>query len=159
MSRFFGLSLTAGAFAMIAVSALADGHVTKAQEDAIKARKALMGVVSYHTGLLGSIAKGETPYDAATATAAAENLAAAASMNPSVLWIEGTAQGTVADTRAKAEIWTDWAGFGKHFGDLQEASSMMVEAAGTDLASLQASMKGIGDACGACHKAFRGPQN
>ncbi len=157
--RFFGLSLSFLAATTLAVTALADSHANPALDAAVKARKANMSMIGYHTGLLGSMAKGEAPFDAAMATAAAENLAAAASMNRMVLWIEGSEQGAVAGSRAKAEIWTDAAGFEEDAMALETAAAAMVTAAGTDLESLRAAMGDVGKSCGACHEAYRGPQN
>jgi len=156
--RLFGLALTTLAATAVAFTALADGH-SKALESAIQARKANMGVISYHTGLLGAMAKGDTPYDAAIATAAAENLAAAASMNRMVLWLEGSAQGTMEGTRARPEIWSDAAGFEEDAMALETATAAMVTAAGTDLDALRIAMAAVGTACGDCHKANRGPRN
>ena len=159
MSRFFGLSLTAFAAVAVVSTAFADGHTTPALENATKARHSHMQVIAYHTGLLGDMAKGTTPYDAEIATAAAENLAAEAAMNRIVLWIEGSEQGAVATSRAKTEIWSDAAGFEEKSIALETATIAMVAAAGTDLESLRAAMGGVGKSCGDCHKAYRGPEN
>ena len=70
--RRFGLSVFTLAAVSIAASAFADGHATPDLESAVKARKAQMSVIGYHTGFLGDMAKGDMPYDAAMATAAAE---------------------------------------------------------------------------------------
>ena len=157
--RRFGLSVFTLAAVSIAASAFADGHATPDLESAVKARKAQMSVIGYHTGILGDMAKGDMPYDAAMATAAAENLSAAAAMNRMVLWIEGSEQGVVADTRAKAEIWSDAAGFDQSAVALETAAAAMIGAAGTDLESLRAAMGPVGASCGDCHKAYRGPRN
>ncbi|MFL4471023.1 cytochrome c [Tateyamaria armeniaca] len=156
--RLFGLTLTTLAATAVAFTALADGH-TKALEGAVQARKASMSTIGYHTGLLGAMAKGEAPYDAAIATAAAENLAAAASMNRIVFWIEGSEQGAIEGSRAKPEIWSDAAGFEESAMALETAAAAMVTAAGTDLESLRAAMGPVGKSCGDCHKAYRGPRN
>lgn len=156
--RLFRLSLTSFAVASLGFAAFADGH-SAALEGAVKARNAQMGVVGYSLGLLGGMAKGEVPYDAATASAAAENLDAAASMNRIVMWIDGTEQGVVAGSRSKPEVFSDAAGFDEKFVALQTATAAMVTAAGTDLPSLQAAMGPVGAACGDCHKAYRGPKN
>ncbi|WP_299298726.1 cytochrome c [uncultured Tateyamaria sp.] len=156
MKRIFGLSLATCA---LAAAAFAGSHANPALEGAVKARNAQMSVIAYHTGLLGGMAKGDVPYDAATAVAAAENLASAAAMKRAVLWIEGTEQGAVAGSRAKAEIWSDAAGFEEKAVALEAASSAMITAAGTDLDALRAAMADVGGSCGACHKAYRGPKN
>lgn len=157
--RHFGLSVFTLAAAAIAASAFADGHATPDLESAVKARQANMSMIGYSTGILGDMAKGELPYDAALATAAAENLSAAASMNRMALWIEGSEQGVVAGTRAKAEIWSDAAGFDERAVALETAAAAMISAAGTDLDQLRAAMGPIGASCGDCHKAYRGPRN
>ena len=157
--RHFGLPILTLAAAAIAASAFADGHATPDLESAVKARQANMSMIGYNTGILGDMAKGELAYDAAMATAAAENLSAAAAMNRMVLWMEGSEQGVVAGTRAKAEIWTDADEFDQSAVALETAAAAMISAAGTDLDSLRAAMGPIGASCGDCHKAYRGPRN
>lgn len=156
--RFLGLTLSSLVISALGVSALADGH-SAALESATKARNAQMSMIGFHTGLLGDMAKGATPYDAAIATAAAENLSAAASMKRMVLWLEGSEQGAVPGSRAKPEIWTDAAGFEEKAVALETAAAAMVDAAGSDLESLRAAMGALGGTCGDCHKAYRGPRN
>jgi cytochrome c556 len=139
--------------------ALADGHAEKAMAAAIEARKHQMQLNGYSMGILGAMAKGDVAFDAATATAAASNLAATAKLDRSILWLDGTIQGEVPNTRAKAEIWSDAAGFEKSATDLETAADALVAAAGTDLAALQEAMKAAGASCGACHEKYRGPRN
>lgn len=159
MTRFLGFSVTACAALAVAATAFADGHTAPALEKAVKGRHGLMQVIGYHTGILGDMAKGTTPYDASLATAAAENLASAAAMHRVTMWLEGSEQGAVEGSRAKAEIWTDAAGFEEKAVGLETSTTAMVAAAGTDLDSLRAAMGAVGESCGACHKAYRGPKN
>ncbi|QJF51324.1 c-type cytochrome [Roseobacter ponti] len=147
------------ALAALAGTATGDGHADKALTAAIEARQAQMTLISYNLGILGAMAKGEADYDAATATAAATTLSDVARLNRSLLWPEGSVQGEVPETRAKAEIWSDAAGFEKSSEDLEAAADALVAAAGTDLAAVQAAMKAAGESCSACHKAYRGPRN
>lgn len=156
--RLTGLVLSSLTAATLAATAFADGH-SAALSASVDARHAQMGLLGYHTGILGSMAKGETEYDAATATAAAENLSAAASMERMVLWLEGSEQGAVEGSRAKAEIWLDTDGFEEKAMALETAAEALVAAAGTDLDSLRTAMGDVGKACGDCHKAYRGPKN
>ena len=139
--------------------AIADGHADKALKAAIKARQANMQVIAYHTGILGGIAKGEIAYDAAMATAAAENLHAAAAMHRGLLWTEGSAQGSVEGTRADPKIWSDAAGFEEKAMALETAAEAMIAAAGQDQAAVGAAMAGIGGSCKGCHDNYRGPEN
>ena len=145
--------------ALIATAGFAASHSEKAASAAVNARHAQMQLIAYHTGILGGMAKGETEYNAEMATAAATNLNAAAGFAPGTLWLEGTEQGAVEGSRAKAEIWSDPEGFNEALMALETASADMIEAAGTDLDALRAGMGAIGKACGACHDDYRGPKN
>lgn len=160
MNKSFALPLAAAlALTGVAGTAIGDGHADKALQSAISARKAQMQLVGFNTGLLGAMAKGEVPFDSAVATAAASNLAAVAKLDRSILWLEGSVQGTVEGTRAKAEIWSDPEGFDKAAVAMEDAATTMITAAGTDLPALQAQMKNLGTTCSTCHKAYRGPKN
>ena len=74
----------------------------------------------------------------------------------------GTAQGSGAgNTRAKAEIWSDWAGFA---GASSKGTQLALELAmAADTGNKGAMGKALGalgkSGCGGCHKAFRGPKN
>jgi cytochrome c556 len=160
MTRKIALPLAAAlAIATFAGAASGDGHVDKEIEASIKARKSLMQLRSYNLGILGSMAKGEIEYDAAQAASVAKNLASVSSADWSVLWVEGSAQGVVPDTRAKAEIWSDPAGFEQAVLTEESAANAMAAAAGTDLDALRAAMGPVGKACGTCHDNYRGPRN
>jgi cytochrome c556 len=160
MKRLIALPLVAAlSLTAHAGIALAESHSAKALSDAISARKAQMQLISYNMGLMGEMAKGNTAFDSATATAAARNLSAVAKLDRSILWLDGSVQGDVPDTRAKAEIWTDAAGFEADATDLETAAYALIAAAGTDLAALQAAMQTAGKTCSACHEAYRGPKN
>lgn len=143
---------------VISSAAFAEGHVALNADAAVKARDAQMEMISYHLGILGGMAKGDIAYDQGVAAAAAGNLEAAASMNPAVLWPEGSDSGSNGETRAKPEIWSDWDGFLKNVQDLQAATSAMAESAGVDLAALQSAIGPVGGTCGACHRGYRGPE-
>lgn len=142
--------------ALVATAAFAASHADEAPA-AVKARHAQMQLVSYHTGVLGSIAKGEMPYDSAMVDASAKNLAALATMEHATLWVAGTEQGAVAGSRAKPEIWSDAAGFKAKFGEVESAAMAMVGAA--DQAAVGAGMGALGGSCKGCHETYRGPKN
>tara|TARA_R110002049_G_scaffold23545_10_gene83728 strand:+ start:117660 stop:118139 length:480 start_codon:yes stop_codon:yes gene_type:complete len=144
---------------ILATASFAASHSDKAAAAAVEARHAQMGLIAYHTGILGGMAKGEADYDADLARAAATNLHAAASMAPATMWLEGTEQGAIDGSRAKPEVWSDAAGFADRLNALQMASAAMIDAAATDLDSLKTAMGDVGKACGACHDDYRGPKN
>lgn len=59
-------------------------------------------------------------------------------------------------TKAKVEIWTNWAEFEKDADALAAASTKLTDLAkANDTAGFTAQLKEVGAACGACHKAFR----
>lgn len=150
--KAIGLCLTAG---LIASGSFAASHASVSNKT-VAARHAQMQMVGYHTGVLGAIAKGEMEYSSEMVDAAATNLRELAKMQRATLWIEGTEQGVVDGSRAKAEIWSDADGFAKGFTDLENAASAMIGAA--DAAAVGAGMGAIGGSCKACHEKFRGPK-
>jgi cytochrome c556 len=101
---------------------------------------------------LRAIAVKETPFDAAVvkknATTILEKLKEAHGLFP-----EGSGGG---ETRAKAEIWSDRAGFDKAMKDAQAAATAM--AAVTAEADYVAAMKTLGGSCKACHDKYRLPK-
>lgn len=127
-------------------------------EEILIARHGYMLMMAMKLATLGGMAKGEVPYDAATAASAAESLAALSSVDSSMLWVPGTETGILEDSNALPEAITNTEDRGTKFAALKTASDAMVAAAGTDLASLQAAMKGVGEACSACHKQYRKPE-
>lgn len=160
MSKFFLLPVAAlTASVILSTTAASDGHADKALTAAIDARQAQMQLFSYNMGILGGMAKGETAFDTGVATAAAQNLASVAKLDRSILWLDGSIQGEVPDTRAKAEIWTDAAGFKKSATDLEAAADGLVAATGADVSALQTAMGAAGKTCSACHETYRGPRN
>lgn len=59
-------------------------------------------------------------------------------------------------TRALPEIWSKNDDFKKAAAGLGEASDLLVKAsAAGDAAGVDAAIKAVGDACGACHRPFR----
>jgi cytochrome c556 len=59
-------------------------------------------------------------------------------------------------TEAKAEIWSDAAGFATAQKDFEAAAAALGEAAaGGDLAAIGAQVKAVGATCGGCHDKFR----
>lgn len=157
--KFFGKSMIAlgVSLAVIGTASVAGSHAAKSMNPAVAARHFQMQMVGYHIGVLGNMAKGEVEFNAAMADAAAKNLAALARMEKATLWIEGTEQGTADGSRAKAEIWSDAAGFAAKFDDMAKAGDALAGVA--DLDALRAGMGALGGSCKACHEVYRGPKN
>jgi cytochrome c556 len=109
-------------------------------------------------GALGGMAQGTIPYDAAVATASAENLDRLAQIDQGRYWLPGTSSEDLEESQALPAIWENIEDFQAKQAGLREAVANLVTAAGNDQASLGAAMGGIGQACGACHQAYREPQ-
>lgn len=156
-SLILALSAT---LASAGVLAFADGHANDKQlAAAVKARNAQMQLYSFNLATLGAMAKAETPYDVEAASAAADNLAALASLNQRGYWLPGTDSESIEGSRALPAIWAEGSDVATKGGDFVAAVEAMQAAAGTDLAALQAAMGSLGGSCSACHKAFRAPRN
>ena len=132
--------------------ALADGHI----ENAIKARKAQMTLYAFNIGVLGAMAKGEAEYNAETAAGAANNLLAAAKLDGSQMWPQGSdSEAMPGKTRALPDIWATYPKVVEKQKAFIQALEALAPAAGKDLQSLQGAMKAVGAGCGGCHKPFR----
>lgn len=118
----------------------ADGH-------AVKERKATFKKISKANKAIKAAVKagdnGAAMAQAKMIVGYADNLAG--------LFPKGTDRGTLGAkaTRAKPEIWSDWNTFKEKLAGLRGVASKV---AGGDMAAA----KGMGKACGACHKLFRG---
>lgn len=148
----FGLS--AG---IIATASVAGSHSAADLNPAVAARHYQMQMIGYSIGILGAVAKGEMEYDAAMVSSAAKNLSNLAKLDGATLWVAGTEQGAAKGSRAKAEIWSDPAGFAAGFEKLATASAALIDAA--DAGAVGAGMGAIGGSCKDCHQSYRGPKN
>lgn len=151
------IALSVITIATLTGATMAASHAAKVHDGAVGARHAQMQMISYHTGVLGSMAKGEVDFDAAIAQSAAANLAHLAAMSPAALWTPGSEQGAAEGSRAKPEIWSDADGFAAKFKVLEDGSKAMMQVA--DLDALRAGMGAIGGSCKGCHQEYRGPKN
>jgi cytochrome c556 len=116
------------------------------------ARAELMRSNGKNAGILGDMANGKAPYDAAAAEAAKAALIENAGK------IEATFMEPGAEdpaSRALPAVWTNWEDFlvkAKAFGDA---------AAAIDVASVEsigAGMQAMGGTCGDCHKTYQKPK-
>jgi cytochrome c556 len=126
-----------------------------AQEDPIKARKALMKTNGQQAKVLGDMVKGDTPFDLAAAQKAFANFQNAASKMPD-LYPDSSKGGDPSDDfNASPKVWDNMADFKARFvkfGDDAKAAASSVK----DLDSLKAAMGNIGkNDCGSCHETYR----
>ncbi|MCW3781147.1 c-type cytochrome [Defluviimonas salinarum] len=153
--KTFLLTITAATILITGVATAQDAPFARE----IKVRQGIMGYRTMNVAILGAMAKGEVDYNAEQAQKAADNLLTAASIDMSMLWPEGSDDFANPDTRALAKIWEGGSDVGAKAQALVDAATAMQAAAGIDLASLQGALKGVGDACTACHEAYRASAN
>lgn len=151
------IALTFVAGLAVAGTALAGGH---AGNPAVSARKAHMQLYGFNLGILGAMAKGETEYDAAAASAAAGNLAAVASLNQSAYWVPGTSSEDLpGESRALPAIWEEGSKAGEIGASFAEAAANLAAVAGDGKDAMAGAMGAVGKGCGDCHKAYRAARN
>jgi cytochrome c556 len=114
-----------------------------------QAREALMKTVGGSTKVLGDMAGGKAPFDAAAAAEAKAKLVEAAGLIPATFETQGGADPV---SEAKPEIWTSWDDF------LVKAAALKTAAEAVDVASvdtIKAGMGGVGGSCKGCHETYR----
>jgi cytochrome c556 len=121
----------------------------------IEDRQELMKQNGQAMKVLGAMAQGESPFDAA---AVAEHGRAEADRFERVktLFPAGTEQGP-PETYAKAEIWSDPEGFAAAADQAVQAARAV--AAVTEQAQLGEAVGALGGACKNCHDKFRRPKD
>jgi cytochrome c556 len=142
------LALSAG----LSIALAGAWGVARAADNPAHQRHEAMETVQESFKPLRAIAVKEAPFDAAVvkknATTILEKLKEAHGLFP-----EGSGGG---ETRAKAEIWSDRAGFDKAMQEAQAAAAAM--AAVTDEAAYMPAMKTLGGTCKGCHDKYRLPK-
>ena len=136
-----------------AIGAVLAAGAAYAQEDPTDpnaiARAELMKLVGMNTGVLGGMASGKDPYDAAKAEAAKAALVEAAARIETDFAEQGGADPV---SEAKPEIWSNWEDF------LVKAKAMGDAAGAVDVSSAEAigaGMGAIGGTCKDCHSDYR----
>lgn len=151
--------LMVAASAAMASGALAQDAAEDPFADSVEMRHGLMLQMATDLGKVGAMAKEETPYDAAVAGKAAANIAAIASVLSMDQFPAGSEYQKAADSFALPAIWEKPDDFLQKIADLNTATAAFQTAAATDLDGLKAGMTALGGACGACHKAYRQPED
>ena len=138
---------TAGVLALgLSSAAMADAKAS------IEARQACMKANGGMMKVMVPVIKGQAAYDKAAIDAAIAN-AQKACGGWADWWGEDTKPGGAVKTEAKAEIWSDPAGF-----EAAGKAYMTAEAAvlaSTDEASFKAAFPALGKSCQGCHEKFR----
>ena len=136
--------------AVAAMAALPAAAQFQKPEDAIKYRQSALTVMAAHFSRIGAMAQGRVPFDAATAAANAE-IVATMSRLPFVAFVDGSQGG-----KAKAEIWSDRAGFNAAASKMQEEVTKLAAAARAGNADqVKAAFGATAGSCKACHDNYR----
>jgi len=138
-------------FGVAALTAVSIAGFAMAQDDVIEKREALMKDNGAQATIGGKMAQGATPFDAAAAKAAMEKLAANAAATPA-LFPPGSEGGD-----ALPAIWENFAEFEADANALKTAAEAAAAAADQGLEAFGPAFGAVGQACGACHQAFRKP--
>lgn len=120
----------------------------------IKERQNAMKKISSDNKVLGAMAKGETPFDAAKARAILTGWEEASKKLPDLFPDDSK---TGEKTRAKAEIWQNKADFNAKIADFAKAVSD-AKAKATSADGFKAAYPAIGKSCDGCHEKYRGPR-
>jgi cytochrome c556 len=140
--------IKAFALGAVLVAGAAYAQAERTDPNAI-ARAELMKAIGKNTGVLGEMASGKAPYDAAAAEAAKAALVADFGKVEAVFKDQGGAD--PAD-EAKPEIWTNWDDF------LKMANDAAAAAGAIDVASVEtigAGLGALGGTCKDCHTSYR----
>ncbi len=144
------------AFAMLGIGSSHSADTPKSGQDLVDYREKRLKAASDAMQALQQY----DGSDAAIATAAAKTIDDVAGEIVG-LFPEGTGPGGagIEKTRAKAEIWSDWAGFEARAKAFDDAAALLTAAAATnDVGQIKAAMGEVGGACKACHESYRGPK-
>jgi cytochrome c556 len=141
---------------VFAIAAIVLGlSVAAAQEDPIKARKALMKANGDQAKILSDMTKGDKPYDQAAVDKAFAQFQDAAAKMPG-LYPDNTKDGDPSDQfNPSPKVWENMADFKARFvkfGEDAKATGAGVK----DVDSLKAALGPFGkNNCGGCHETYR----
>ena len=140
--------VVAGALLLSVGAGVAQQDIVKQDQTIMKANGKALG------GQLGSMFKGEKPYDQAVVDEALKTLDDTAKKLPTMFPDSVKGLKAEGDYSSSPKIWEDKAGFTAAIATFAKAVS---DARGSikDLDTLKAAFPGIGKSCGGCHETFR----
>jgi cytochrome c556 len=149
------MMMTKGILASIAFAAMFGLTASASLGGPIEERQELMKANGKTMKLLGAMAQGESPFDAAVVKEQAEAMAARYETEKS-LFPPGSDKGP-PETYAKAEVWSDPDGFAALMNKAIEASHAL--AAVSDQAKLGEALGAVGNVCKDCHEKYTRPKD
>jgi len=136
----------------VAATAQAQGQPSKG-EQALKYRKAVYQAIAWNFGPMGAMAQGKIPYDAKEFEMRAQRVAA---LTPMLSESYSPESQSVADSKAKPELWSNRADFDAKMKTLVENSATLATVSrGGDLAKSKAAFLDTANACKSCHDKYR----
>jgi cytochrome c556 len=141
--------------AFVALAAALNFCASAAFAGPIEDRQAAMKANGRTMKILGGMAQGESPFDAAVVKEQGEAMAARFDAVRN-LFPPGSDKGP-PETYAKAEIWSDPEGFTAALDKAMNASLAL--AAVTDEAQLKEAVGNVGGACKGCHDKYTRPKD
>ncbi len=149
--KWIGASAFWAIAAAVALTAMTSVQAADDPANVIKYRQKVMSGISAHIGAIAAVVEGEVSFTGHVAKHA-RAMHSASLMIPDI-FPPGT---DVGETRAKPEIWQDWAKFEAAYKALQATTGELARIADTgDMAAVGAQLNEVGKACGGCHKPFR----
>ena len=125
-------------------------------EQTAEARRGYFALVGTEFGPLAAMAKGEMPYDAATAKAHAADLVTLATYTQDDLLVSGTSLAELpGKTRAEAAIFADLPGYQAAGQAFYDAVIALNAVAGDGPEALAPAVGKLGGTCKGCHDDFR----
>ena len=115
-------------------------------------RQALMKEIGRSVGAMGSIAKGEKPYDAGVVEQALKTIDTNAKAFPDQ-FPAGSEEGH--ETEALPPVWEKPDEFRAEAEELQKEAETLLAAVPAEQAAVGAAMKRLGAVCSDCHETFR----
>lgn len=148
-----GVALIVGTVAATIGAAYAQQQRQTPGERAVEYRQSLMTVMAGNFAPVLLMATGKMPFNATAAAKDAKRAAFIATMVPDAFPAVSNVPGK---TKAKANIWTDEAGFQKHVQELIDRTAALQMAADSgDQAQIKSAANAAGEACKDCHDEFR----
>jgi cytochrome c556 len=144
-----------GVIASLAFAAVLGLSASASMGGPIEDRQELMKANGQTMKLLGGMAQGENPFDAAVVKEQAEAMAARFE-SAKALFPPGTEEGP-PETYVKPEIWSDTQGFVAAMDEAAEASRALASV--TEQAQLGEAVGAAGGTCKNCHDKFRRPKD
>jgi cytochrome c556 len=135
------------AMGLVLVAGVAFAQATRTDPNSI-ARGQTMGAIGGAMKVLGDMAGGAVPHDAAAAEAAKAALVAAATSIPVVFEPNTTDDAS----KAKPDVWTNWDDFAAKAKVLSDAATALDV---NSVESIGAGMGALGGACKDCHTTYR----